>query len=159
MRPVRRAEPDQAQARTPDNSPKTSEAEIGATQRSRRFVPRAARSLQFLCYDLSRASATDALGVSSRGQTMSAIGPSRHVALRSLTVAFGAKRKWRYHHSHAPFPAALDDRREQRRVLHREGRHRAAAWLFLFRGRARSKISGQDAHQGFERFPLGSASV
>ena len=42
-------------------------------------------------------------------RAMSAVGPSRHVALRSLTVAFGAKRKWRYHHSHAPLPAALDD--------------------------------------------------
>jgi len=26
------------------------------------------------------------------------------------SVAFGAKRKWRYHHSHAPLPAAPDDR-------------------------------------------------
>jgi hypothetical protein len=47
-------------------------------------------------------------------RAMSAVGPSRHVALRSLTVAFGAKRKWRYHHSHAPLPAAIDRRGAQR---------------------------------------------
>jgi len=34
-----------------------------------------------------------------------------------LSVAFGAKRKWRYHHSHAPLPTALDDRGEQMATL------------------------------------------
>ncbi len=63
-----------------------------------------------------------------------------------LSVAFGAKRKWRYHHSHAPLPAALDLRGAQRCVLHREGRHRAGARVFLFRGGA------SEARTGVHRF-------
>jgi hypothetical protein len=42
--------------------------------------------------------------------TMSGIGPQRRATSGWLSVAFGAKRKWRHHHSHAPLPAALDHR-------------------------------------------------
>src|ERR1022692_3664867 len=61
------------------------------------------------------------------------LGPSRRATSGWLSVAFGAKRKWRYHHSHAPLPAALDHRGAQQCVLHREGRHGGVARLFLFR--------------------------
>src|ERR1700722_10111738 len=63
------------------------------------------------------------------------------IPLRSCPLS-GIKRTsrggafYRYHRLHAtrpPLPAALDDRRIQRRVLRREGRARTDARLFLFR--------------------------
>jgi hypothetical protein len=78
---------------------------------------------------------------------MSAPGPSRHVALRSLTVAFGAKRKWRYHHCHAPLPATLDHRGAQQCVLYRLRQYRPGARLFLFRGGTGAALGGQAAEQ------------
>jgi hypothetical protein len=44
-----------------------------------------------------------------------------------MSVAFGAKRKWRYHHFHAPLPATVDDRGGKRRLFHRPRQHRASA--------------------------------
>jgi hypothetical protein len=44
--------------------------------------------------------------------------------------------------------AAVDNRGARQCVLHREGRHRAGARLFLFPGRARSALCGQAAQQG-----------
>ena len=59
-------------------------------------------------------------------------GPKRRAASGWLSIAFGAKRKWLLSSLHAPLPAALDRRRAQRRVLHREGRLQAGACVFLF---------------------------
>ena len=75
----------------------------------------------------------------------------RPLATRRLRMAerrFRRKAEMALLSGHAPLPAALDDRREQQRVLHREGCCRASARLFLFRGRAWSAISGQAADQG-----------
>jgi len=51
----------------------------------------------------------------------------------------------------APLPVALDARREQQRLLHREGRYRAGARVFLFRGRARSALGGELLTRGEAR--------
>jgi len=55
-------------------------------------------------------------------------------------------------HAHrAPLPDTVVDRGAQRCVLHREGRHRAGARVFLFRGRARSALGGELLTRGEAR--------
>ena len=57
-----------------------------------------------------------------------------------LSVAFGAKRKWRYHHSHAPLPAALGDRGAPGE-LHCPRRHGQALGYFYFEDEPQRQMS------------------
>ena len=59
---------------------------------------------------------------------MSLFGPSRRAASGWLSVAFAAKRKWRYHHSHAPW--TIDEANDACFIV-RDSTRQALAYVYF----------------------------